>query len=535
MAAIDLEELLRATVDDSTISLCFGALGMNVGGLALPGNLLLPDVIRQQWNAPCAGSMKMSPASTTFRIFTNRASTQLKIFSMGASINSKLFNLYKSLNIVELPITLTALGSDTINIPALPSSLNMGDDGLGNWGFGTSPNSVPFEFDFREAGSFPTATGRRVQFNIYNLPLDEERVRMGIAANPDFGDPNRIEPALHSGQFYILGEELLLLGARAGAAGLVPFQLKAAPQIDDAQFTVFQRMNSQTKAFNNEMPWGTSSTDSEVISEIVRGLPSTSVDPDVNWAAVEYGLVGIALRGFVEPYDTSGGAAAFPASVSGSTAVTMTLPPLETIAGQTRGLNDWMPTPEVTDPTHPAYMVGVQADNTRGWPINRNGQIVPVTTLATHRINFNGSGARYFTLRNPATNVTARRADMYELTLTDITHIANSLNDPVRGQPDNALWKIYGSVGGQATLTVTLPFVMPRRTTLGGTLGVVPDPLEAANFVGQKLTWSIAEHLIDTAAGSGLGKAFNYQSWAIDWLFDNSYMTSSDSHEFYWQ
>jgi len=35
-----------------------------------------------------------------------------------------------------------------------------------------------------------------------------------------------------------------------------------------------------------------------------------------------------------------------------------------------------------------------------------------------------------------------------------------------RGIPDNKLWKIYGSVAGQATLTVTLPFVQPRTATL---------------------------------------------------------------------
>jgi hypothetical protein len=130
-AAIDLNEVLRSTGDMSTISLCFGEVGMNVGDLNLPGNLLLPDIIRQNWQGACSGNMKMSNPMTIFRVFTNTPSITRKIQVMGASVVSSNFNIFKSLNIAELPITMTAIGSDTVNIPALPGDINRGDIGGG--------------------------------------------------------------------------------------------------------------------------------------------------------------------------------------------------------------------------------------------------------------------------------------------------------------------------------------------------------------------------------------------------------------------
>jgi len=97
--------------------------------------------------------------------------------------------------------------------------------------------------------------------------------------------------------------------------------------------------------------------------------------------------------------------------------------PIESYAADTVfAASDWLPLSEVTNPTHPGYVVAPQTD-TRAWPINRNGQIVPSTTLLTHRINLNASGARFFTLRNPRTNVTNRAANVYVLEITDVTHI----------------------------------------------------------------------------------------------------------------
>jgi hypothetical protein len=528
-AAIDLAEVLRSTGDLSTISTCFDMLGINIGGLDLPGNLLLPDVIRQNWNSACSGHVKMSVGMTTFRVFTNTPNITRKIQTMGASVVARGWNVFGGLNIAELPITMTAIGSDTVNIGPLVADVNYGDVGGGVWGPGTmTPVSVPFEFDFR------AAPHPQLLLTVDNLVLDEERVRMGVAADPDYGDPNRAEGADHSGQFYVQGEQLLMIGARAGADGLWPMQLKMVPDIDDAHFTVFRKaLLANPTVYTNIEPWGASSTDTHVISAYARGINSTSADPDVNWSAADYGLVNVLLRGFIQ--DVTSAAAAIPDSVPGSTASVQTVANLEAYNGQTVGMDNWLPLPEVTNPAHDGYYVPPQTDSA-GHPINRNGQMLRGTAVSpAHDLQRDGYGAGIFTLRNPVTNVTGERANVYTLELNDPEHIANDYNDPVRGRPDNTLWRIYGEIlPTQATLTVTLPFIQPRAATINGTAGIVPDPLEAGNFTGQTMEWSLIEYIMDTEP-AGLDGPFFYRNFEARWIYDAAGNAAGEDHQFIWQ
>jgi len=532
VASIDLTQVLRSTGDLSTLTLCFGALGTNVGGVSLPGNLVLPDVIRQNWTAACNGNWKQSPASTTFSVFTERPSVNRIVVAMGASVNTKMFNLFKSLNVAELPITMVAYGTQAIAIPAIPGDINVGDV-AGNWGAGSmTPHSVPFEFDYRDP-SYAGAIGRRVNENLFNLPPDPERVKLS-GATPAYADPNRgVDAARHVGQMYILGEELLMVGARTGSTGLMPFQLKLCPQIDDAAFTVFQRMNTSNISWANDNPWSGSSTNSYTVSDVQRGLPSTAVDTEVNWATARVGGVGTLMRGFVEGW-AAGGPASTPASVPGSTATVINLGPLEGVNGTTFGINDWLPIPSVTSPAVDGYRVPPQADS-RGWPANRNGQLMRGTaTTGGHMIVTNGDGSRNFVFTAPQSNVRAKRADIYILDFADQKHVANGFMDPLRGYPKSSvLWRFYGAVNNSASITVMVPFIMPRTATLNTVTGTVPDPFEAGNFTNQPLEWTLTEHMMETAA-YGIGQAFSYQDFKATWVYDGTYQSSTDSQQFIW-
>jgi hypothetical protein len=237
----------------------------------------------------------------------------------------------------------------------------------------------------------------------------------------------------------------------------------------------------------------------------------------------------------MEPY-VSTGASALLVTVPGGASNLQMQGPLEGINGTTIGAAVWLPLPEITDPTHNGYFVPPQAEPApRAWPINRNGQLLRGTArIASDYTKLQG-GARYFTLRNPQASTTpARYADMYILELVDTKHIANNFNDPVRGQPDNSLWKIYGAVSGQASLTVTLPYIMPRRATLNGVNGIVPDPWEAGNMVNQIMEWSLTENIIDTGA-RGINTAFDYQRFNIVWINERSALSSTEAHQFYWR
>lgn len=531
MAAIDLDEILRSTGDMSTLSLCMNALGVNIGGLSLPGNLILPDVIRQTWNAACSANYKMSPANTTFRIFTNRPNVQRKLFVLGASVVSANFNVYKSLDIMVLPITMVSVGTATLNIPAINLDINLGDNGV-TWAPNYAvPRSVPFEFDYRAPAQ---GIGRFVNVNEFAPPLDQERVRMGVAATPDYGDPNRQRAASHVGQFYTFGESIMVLGVRAGASGLIPFQLVTTPMLDDNQFTVFQKMNAGTKAFTDNRPWGASTTNALTISAAPRGLPSTAVDPDVAWAVAEPGVVGLLVRGFLEPF-TSTGSASLPATVPGGLSNSQLFANLEGINGTTVGAAVWLAPGEVTSPTHNGYFVPPQADS-RGWPINRNGQLLRGTArMANDFPTIVAGGARLFNIRNPQASTTpVRYADMYVLDLVDVRNIANNYSDPVRGLADDQLWRYYGAVGAQASVSVSLPFIMPRRETLAGVNGIVPDPWEAGNMTNQTMEWALTEYVIDTTA-RGINQAFNYNETNIMWLYERTYLTGTEQHAFIWR
>jgi hypothetical protein len=363
---------------------------------------------------------------------------------------------------------------------------------------------------------------------------------MGVAATPDYGDPNRQRAAAHVGQMYALGEAILILGARAGASGLIPLQLAAVPMIDDNQFTVFQRMNTQTKTFQDQRPFKNSTTNSLTMSSLLRGIPSTAADADISWAAAESGVVGILARGFMEPF-TSSGASALPATVPGGLSNANMVGPLEAINGTTLGAAVWLPIPEITNPTHNGYFVPSQADS-RGWPINRNGQMLRGTArMVSDFTATTAGGARRFDLRNPQASTTpARYADIFVMDLVDVKNIANNYSDPVRGQADDQLWRYYGAVGAQANISLSLPFIMPRRATLGGVNGIVPDPWEAGNMTNQTMEWALVEYVIDTGARGiggllGGGPVFKYNNTNIVWLYERSYLTSTEQHAFIWR
>ena len=218
------------------------------------------------------------------------------------------------------------------------------------------------------------------------------------------------------------------------------------------------------------------------------------------------------------------------------------------------GMSEWLPMPEVTDPTHQGWFVPPQTElSPRSWPINRNGAIMRGTAaVGVNVINELAAGQKYFIMRNPVLRSagadTTRRADMYALSLIDANKlaIANDFRDcttppapsydwaACRGQPDNILWKMYGTVGGAATMTVTLPFIMPSRATIAAVGGWIPDPFEAGNFVNRKVTWALAENIFDTGS-RGLNNAFSYQRINFEWLTYYSFHTAVEEHTFIWQ
>jgi len=534
MAVIDLTDILRNTGDLSTISLCFSSLGYAWGPLKIPGNMNLPDLIRQSWTAACSGSVKMSPAYTTLRVFTNRPNIQRKLIVVGASVNWGGFNMYKQMNISDFPITFTAIGTASLNIPAIGANINLGAIGTnGNWFPGTNnPVAVPFELDYRAPG-----IGRTVALNENAYPLDQERVR-NAGSTPAYLDPNRQRGTAHSGQMYDLHDWVIVLGARTGATGLIPMQMVTTPTIDDSQFTIFQIQNGCTKVFANVRPWSGSTVNSLNATAVLRGLPSTATDSDINWATAEPGLMGMINRGYVEPAVRGNGIyTVTPPLVPGSVSNVQMVGALENVNGVPFGAAVWLPMPEVTSPAHPGYSLPPQTELwSRGWPINRNGQMLRGTAVVgSHNIQKDINGARYFTMSNPQTNGGApRHADMFILELSDPKHIANPYSDSVRGQPNDLLWKYYGTIGGASSLTVTLPFIMPRRVTLSGVNGIVPDPFEAGNFTNQIMEWTLTEAIFDTGA-KGLNAAFSWQDWNINMMFNNTYLTGQEKHQFIWQ
>jgi hypothetical protein len=551
MASIDLNDVLRSTGELGTITLCFGTLGNNIGNVKLPANLLLPDLIRQNWMAECSGHYKMSNPAVHFRIFTDRQNITRTILVIGASVGTSNYSVYAGLNITTLPITMTTIGTQNINIPALTRDINMRDDtggpANGNWGIGAltgndfsyfKPHAVPFEFDFRT-----TAQGRRVYMHSSAPPYDPERVKLGAGAAPPFGDPNRAESASHQGQFFCLGNDLMILGNRAPyPIGLIPMQMKTVPQIDDNFFTVFQRMNTQSKAFTNVEPWGNATGNTHVISDVVVGLPSTQTDTEVNWAATQAGLVWLKTRGFIDPA-INAGVGAVPTAIPGNTASVKMLASVESVQNTTQGMASWLPLPTVSDPTDDGYRIPQQNEiyppAPRAWPINRNGQIVRGTaTIAgghvIHTTAVNGGLARFFSFNNPAlTDNASRRADVFALVLTDLGryHAVTKYQDPQRNWPDNQLWKYYGTVAGQATLTVTLPFIMPRR--IGGT-GVVPDPFQGVNAANARLEWALEETIFNSTS-TGINQLFSYQDLSIRWFYESTSNSSAEKHTFIWQ
>jgi len=538
MAAIDLTDILRNTGDISTISLCFNALGNNIGPETIPGNMSLPDLIRQQWNAACSGSQKSSPAYTTMRVYTNRPKVARKFILVGTAVNTQNFNMFKGMNIADLGITFTAIGTASLNIPAIGQNINLGAIGTnGNWFPGTNnPVSVPFELDFRAPA---TGIGRTVTFNLNNYPYDYERVAMS-GKTPAYADPNRQRGTSHQGQMYDLQDDVILVGMRTGSTGLIPMQMVATPTIDDAQFTIFQKQNTCTKAFANVRPWSGSTVNSLNSTAVLRGLPSTATDSDIVWSTAEPGLVGMINRGYCEPAYAGGNISAVVKTVAGGVSNANMVGALENVNGQAFGAAEWLPIPAMTSPNTPAWSVPPQTElSARGWPINRNGQMLRGTaTVAANAIQKNAKGARYFTLSNPKSNSVAvaaqRYGDIFILEIMDITHIANPYSDPVRGQPEDPLWKYYGTIGGVSSLTVTLPFIMPRRVTLSGVSGVVPDPFEGGTSTNAAMEWTLTEATFDTGA-KGLNGPFSWQDWNISSMYNNTYITGQEVESFIWQ
>jgi hypothetical protein len=364
---------------------------------------------------------------------------------------------------------------------------------------------------------------------------------MGTAATPDYGDPNRLNAAtdFHEGQMFINAEMLLMVGVRSGSAGLIPMQLKMVPMIDDTHFTLFQMMNAETKAFADDRPFdGAGATDTEVTSAIVTGIRSTVVDGDVDFASAEYGAVFTQLRGFLEGY-AAAGASSFPDTVPGATTNAEIVPVFQDLQGLVVGNEDWLEIPVMTNPAEPGYYVPVQNDE-RGWPINRNGQIRRVTaTSPANDLQRDGYGAGVIEFTVSQTNVSSVGADVYNLRLMDGEDIADDIyygwDDPIRGRPDlNDLWKIYGSTGGAASVSVTLPFIQPRIATLDGVNARVPDPFQDGNFDGQLLEWNLEEHILDTNP-TGIDGLMDWNDLDATWFFEATDYTAIESQRMIWQ
>ena len=569
---LNMDAIFQPETEERTITVCYGPTGHYDITLPidLPKNIILPDIIRDDWTAGCSGGSHNSGPDTSWRYYTNERDTTLTVMVLGGLANSSLCSLDLGLNIAQFPIFIKAFGSRNAPIPA---TYNNGD----SYTFPGDEGSTPLEIDYRDPdiaangranGGHSSGTGVSLLATVDELVVDRERIRRS-GATPPYLDPNRWEQANRGwgGQDVRLGGVLLSQGGRVPAVqptdpgGLVAYQIHMTSQIDDRRFTVFQRGHATGRTsypftvYTNDNPWSGSSTDTGVISERNTGIPPSAVDPggELDFSEVQDAVGVSSRRPMVYPWLV--GLSAVPFVTPGNSTTSKVVGDI--VDGSTVGVTEFLARPEITDPGHNGYYLPAQyAWSSFNVPINRNGEMYRGTAVSPqHRIHkyYGNAAPYYFELSNPTLNVDASRyPDYFTLYVVDGYGTLDPRSDPKdpegaeyhgypkggTGRPKNRVWRIYGNLKGSlATYTVTLPIITPGLRTIGGTQGYVPDPFQGATALdGKTLEWELTSAIIGTdPAEGGVTSVFDFQNQDFNWHNTGAKHTSNEAHQFIWQ
>jgi len=579
LADLNMDVIFQPDNDGRTILLCYGDNGnyaMPVGS-KLPFNLSLPDLVRQDWTAGCSGGHN-SPPDTSWRYYTSLKNVNIVFMELGGLADSTGFCLYRGLAIESLPIFLKAFGTYSATIPASyvdGASLDLG--------------STPFEIDFRDpdlpqdgspeggcgGGGCIGVTVDITQANEY--PLDQERVRMGTGTTPTYGDPNKNLAAPYTpGEDVRVGGALFALGGRVPGAtasdpgGIVSYQIHMTQVVDDGNFTVFQRPEANPTGgpggfyiYQDREPWGSSSSNTGVISRAAQGVPSTASDTQLDFSSIEAAMNITSRRPNIMGY--SGGTTATTYEVPGASLHSRVFNDDGTFTSDTaQGNSEFLQRPEITNPTHDGFYVPPQNDdpttNNGSHPINRNGQIMRGTAGCrdndcsqppyTDAINRKPGGPFYFVKANRTLNVDPTRyADYFTMYIEDHYGVVDSRMDvEAEEYPANRFWKIMGNLGGasgSSSIEFTLPHIQPGNRTIGSVTANVPSPWEGAGYEGSsalggaRLEWNVVDVIIGTdpiGRPDDMGLSdFDFNNQNFNWYNIGMEYSGLEAHEFIWR
>ncbi len=325
----DLTDILNVLLEtgdyETSISLCFTSDGIDyVTKTALPSLLVAPELIRSQWDNACA-DWNANPGKYTFVTRTNRPAESMPLMVVGAYANGTNFSLSAlsgGLNLFIFPIYVCGLGIHEISAltsldpPTGDTTIHIGNANL--------------EIDLRELWVDPdhgdsvnppvgydpdSGVDKRITVSLQPvLPIDPARRDAQLAPGVNRRVANATDSEIESkyastygmasdtwDKRFVRNNVIMLNGAFVGfQEGLAVFGLSLAPEIDDAEFTMFQigylassappgSTDSRIVGYSDWRYWSTS-TDSERISREFTFAPSTNNgDTTIVWTALENG------------------------------------------------------------------------------------------------------------------------------------------------------------------------------------------------------------------------------------------------------
>lgn len=546
LANLNLTDLLITSTVDSTATICAGVLSQPMGGLPLPTNMMLPDMIRQDWLAGCTGgSAATSPMNTSWSARYYRQNETRILLVLGVSVRSELFNVFMGLVITDLPIVVTAVGTQTVTIPGYILDMDIGSP--------VTPVITALEVDMRDPAGAGSGTAVALEGHIQAIPpVDAERALLAPS------DPNLSNAAFYplaDGRF-IKQNAVFMLGANFGSDGLGLFAIGNLVSIDDANYTVFARSNAMTKIFTNVNPWGGSSTNTGVISVDPFNTSMSSMwapnsgtgDAELDYLTANYGAVATFVRPLIDDYN--GGAAAVPFVMPGAVVATKAIGPPESAGGLVAHTN-FLLLPVMNSPASPGYYDSLpQLPNVNavagGQPINRNGQIVRGTATTPANDNqtriVNAVPVSYFDFTSPVDSLTGSRlTHIYTLNLLTGKKFGNLEPDNIeitkapRYWLENNFVQYWGSPQGVANTNTTLPWLTSGPATLEGISDDIPDmfELQRAAMTGQTeaVEWSLGAIIVSTDPTTGWGP-FDWNNIDLSAFYAAPDLGSAEKHQF---
>ena len=390
---------------------------------ALPPNVVVPEIRRQNWTAPCQ-SWGSNPGVYDYELYAWTPGEYKMMWSVGAYVNAANLNLSGSFDLFAFPLYMTNLGIKGITIPpALKNGDTVIDIG----------NDLTWSMDIRESwdreltqsdsgavllGHDPDLSlDRKVITAINgNLPVDPARrdaqLRSGTYKVPNISDmelETKFGGAAFDDRFYRKNLIIATGGDFGGHTGLGITGLALHSKIDDVEFTTFQvgyiRSASTPIIGHRDLRyWALSASDSEVVSMqhagpasswgVHTGFDGTTID----FTAREYGgpvnytaVVALTRGQFLDTPLSDPSMA--PNSVvpgleynPGTIVSTWHIGPLEDWGNEIMRADEFLRLPEAISPPPDQYMYpGPQWSGTVGnsTPRNRNGELWRDRTVDT--------------------------------------------------------------------------------------------------------------------------------------------------------